>query len=74
MSGTYGSLLIMNKLLTEKRFSEVIDVFEGQMSDYSLTKSFSLSAPIIVRQSIPYDHLECVVEAMLNLVTVLFSK
>ncbi len=60
----------MNKLLTEKRFSEVIDIFEGQISDFDTKKSFSLSASVLIRQAIPYDQLECVLEAMMNLVMI----
>jgi hypothetical protein len=66
--GSYGSLFVFNKLLIEKRFTEVIELFDSQLIDYTLDKSYSKKMPIQFRQAIPYDQLDCVIEALLKIV------
>lgn len=55
----------MDKLYREKRYNEIIELFEKQLSDYSAERSFSESAIGYFRQAIPFDQLTCVVAALL---------
>jgi hypothetical protein len=72
LNGMYGSLLVMNKLLIEKRFNQVIELFEPQIPKFGMVESYSSNVPIFFRQTLPYDQLDCYVEAMNNLVAMLF--
>ncbi len=75
LNGTYASLLIMNKLLLEGRLKDTIDLFFSQLNYYSTEKSYSIDANLAFRQTIPYDHLDLVVEALyiqVNNLTLMF--
>ncbi|RNA30139.1 pentatricopeptide repeat-containing mitochondrial-like [Brachionus plicatilis] len=65
VSGSFGSLIVMNKLLCLKQYEKVIEIFEYQLDDYSKNVSFSNNANEEFRQTIPFDHLDCVAEALL---------
>jgi hypothetical protein len=64
IKGTYANFLIMNKLLIDGRLREVIDLFFSQIDDFSIEKSYSLEANQSFRQTIPFDQLDSVVEAL----------
>ena len=68
--GTYCSLLILNKLVIQKRFSEVAEIFEKQLVEFEMsnTLAFSKNTPVTFRQAVPNDQLELYVEAICNLV------
>ncbi|CAF0971936.1 unnamed protein product [Brachionus calyciflorus] len=68
--GGYGSLLIMNKLLINKEYERLIDLFDRQLDKYSSDISFSINSNENFRQTIPFDQLDCVSEALLNMVNI----
>lgn len=68
VSGSFASLIIMNKLLCLKKYQKVIQIFEHQLDDYSKNISFSKNTFEEFRQLIPFDHLDCVSEALLGIV------
>ena len=61
-------IIIYNKLLIQNRFNEIVEIFFKQINDYDQQKSVSQRIPIRYRQIIPMDHLECLFEALYNLV------
>lgn len=73
VSGSFGSLIVMNKLLCLKQYEKVIEIFEYQLDDYSKNVSFSNNANEEFRQTIPFDHLDCVAEALLAIVSLIFK-
>lgn len=68
VAGSFASLIVMNKLLCLKQYEKVIQIFEYQLDDYSKYTSFSNNASEEFRQTIPFDHLDCVAEALLGIV------
>ena len=64
LKGTFANFLIMNKLLIDGRLQEVIDLFFSQIEDFSIEKSYSLESDQTFRQTIPFDQLDSVVEAL----------
>jgi hypothetical protein len=58
----------MNKLILEKKYQQVIEIFEMQISQFNKERSNSKKTNNPSKNQVPYDQLNLMTEALICLV------
>ena len=67
-------LILMNKLIIEKKFNQAVDLFEIQFDKFSVERSNSKKTKNKRKDIVPMDQLSLVSQALLLMVKNYYSK